>query len=133
MSRTLTETHHGSNRTAVYEDDGRTGWLYLTGVDGETAERECLVYSLAEKSDGHACGGSCGCGAQKDKNPLHEREAGFLWSPDGEAVALLFGGIPSAMIDASGAASYALAAGEGCPWALPWNDEVYARLFFKPC
>ena len=26
----LSERHPGSNRWAVFEDDGRTGWLYIT-------------------------------------------------------------------------------------------------------
>jgi hypothetical protein len=41
----VSEPHPGSRRFAVFEDDGTTGYLYLTEPNGSKIAKDCWVYN----------------------------------------------------------------------------------------
>src|SRR5687768_17060835 len=91
----LNEQHATSRRYAIFEDDGRTGWLYLTAPDGPRPVADVWVYNRSAPPDRPGdldrsrpppmTGEFAGVGAVVEEPDRSSWR--FRWSADGEAVA----------------------------------------------
>jgi hypothetical protein len=59
----------------------------------------------------------------------HEHEWSFVWSTDGESVAIAKDGMPIACIVAAQKPGYSRALIKEGPWGNTWSDELVARTF----
>src|SRR5687767_9645888 len=103
----LQDEHKGSGRVAILDDYGIAGWLYLTERGGGKTEADAWVYnriaapSMAAIKSFHG-GPPPAAKGYASKNALCldplAHEWAFLWSSDGEAVAITKDGEPVAFI-----------------------------------
>ena len=132
------EQHAISKRSAIFEDDGKSGCLYLTAPNDLRPTSDVWVYNripAPNPSDVHnfrpgpppAPIGHANDNAMCS-NPQSSSWS-FLWSRDGESVSLLIDEQPLAFIIASSQRGYSrnlLARG---PWGSPWNSDVFDATF----
>ncbi len=139
----VSEQHRGSRRFAVFEDDGTTGYLYLTAPDDQKPERDCWIYNripAPEPSEMKNCRGSPppaarGYAGQHAHQPEPPEEAvRFLWSDHGEAVCVCLGDRPTGFLvlgdGGHGGYSRHLIAEGG--WGKPWDETRFREMFELP-
>lgn len=135
------QSHHGvSGRNAVFEDDEKIAFLYLTVPGKIQPERDAIVYSRIppiERIDWDSIKKTGGTPLlTKDlastsailSNP-REQDFSFLWSRDGSAVALLRNGDPIAFVTAHGRFGYSKAVIKTSPFAHAWDQLAYDSIF----
>jgi hypothetical protein len=130
----ISEQHSSSQRHAIFEDDGTSAWLYLTGPNGPRPVADVFVYNRQAPSD------------RVDKSdrshppPIVKQFAApdavvddpgrsvwrFQWSADGNSVALVRDGVVVALIRAGQRRGYSSAVVAECPWGAPLGDEHLA-------
>lgn len=132
------EQHATSLRYAIFEDDGTSAWMYLTEPDlpkpiGDawvynrvaapaTADIESFRNGPPPAAEGFASK-SARCASPEDY------EWTFLWSADGDAVALCKDGEPVAMIVAGKQGGFSRELIKDGPWGHPWSDKVFEQTF----
>jgi hypothetical protein len=131
-----------SDRLAVFEDDEKVAYLYLTKPGTQMPEKDAIAYSriaLVEKvdwkktkktGDAPSLSKSVASRAAIIKNP-EEGEFSFKWSADGQSVALLRKGEPIALASATEKLGYSKAVAKPSRLANPWNQKRYEALFGK--
>jgi len=136
----LEEAHPRSGRRAVFEVNGYSGWLHLSGGDELEPERKALAFStghlasLEEAVKVASAGGRpplAGEYASKEAvigDPL-PAEFFFWWTDDGESVALLHLGRALAMIIADSERGHTKAVTAKGFYGEPWQQERYEKLF----
>lgn len=136
----VSEQHPGSHRFAAFEDDGTTGYLYLTAADETKPVGDCWVYNRIRApeppeiknyrgSPQPAARGYAGPNAQRPTDL--EGAIRFLWSPNGNAVTVLIDGVPTGFLDfgEGGHGGYSLHLVKEGPWGKPWDEERYRQVF----
>jgi hypothetical protein len=135
-----------SRRNAIFAEESTSAWLYLTepgenalarmpiagdafvhnrvkaplagddlrryAPDPPPATKEYLV-----EADQATC----------EHASLHEWE--FIWSDDGESVAVMRNKLPIAMIVSGSKRGYSRNLQNDGPWGLPWSNPVFLRIF----
>lgn len=131
-----------SDRLAVFEDDEKIAYLYLTKSGTQKPEKDAVAYSrvpLAEKidwehikktGDAPSLTRDIASPAAIIKNPK-ENEFSFKWSADGQAVALIRNGTPIAFASMADKFGYSRAVAKPSPLANPWDQKRYDALFSK--
>jgi hypothetical protein len=93
----ISEQHPISQRSAILEDDGRVAWLYLTEPGTQKPAADCWLYNRVatpprfDSARGEAPvvpATHAASGATQD--PPFEKSVHFVWSSDGESVAVVF-------------------------------------------
>jgi hypothetical protein len=130
--------HPLSLRWAVFEDDGVSGWLYLTEPRQMRPVADCWIYnriediaasafSITPGSPPPACTEFIIPGAQYARRD--SPEVAFEWTLDGEGVAVRINGTPVGFIAPGTAKGYSRFLAMESPWGKPWDAELFARLF----
>jgi hypothetical protein len=134
----LNEKHPVSGRHAILEDDGKTGWLYLTEAKSLKPVGDVWVYNRVPAPApeqikqfrggpppapiGHALpSGQC-------MNP-NDLKWSFLWSPDGESVAVIQNSTPTAFVIGGKKRGHSLHLQKTGPWGEKWSEELYSKIF----
>jgi hypothetical protein len=107
----LSDVSVQSSRHAVIEDDGEVAYLYLTERGRQNIVASAWIYSRTNFPD-----------------PT-ERDWTFLWSDDGESVAVLADGHPLACIVGAVGPGYSRELEAGSSLGHAWDDTTYARVF----
>ena len=100
-----------SSRHAVIEDDGEVAYLYLTEPGRLNIVASAWIYSRANFP-----------------NPS-DRDWTFLWSDDGESVAVLADGHPLACIVGAAGPGYSRDLEAVSSLGHAWDDTTFARVF----
>jgi len=134
----LESQHSLSRRFAVFEDDGTSAWLYLTEPDMRKPVADAWVYNriLAPptKEIQSYRGGPppAAIGYASERALCHrpaDHEWHFIWSPDGESVAIEKDGVPVACIVAAQKPGYSRELIKNGPWGNTWSEELFERTF----
>ena len=135
-----------SRRNAIFAEEPTSAWLYLT----EPGENEPVGMPIAGDAFVHNRIKSPLAGddlkryapdpppatkeylfeadqATCEHASQHEWE--FLWSEDGEAIALVRNKLPVAMIVSGSRRGYSRNLQKPGPWGLPWSGSVFLRTF----
>jgi hypothetical protein len=134
----LEHQHSLTRRFAVLDDDGTSAWLYITEPDSRKPFGDVWVYNRIAAPPTEAIksyrGGPppAAQGFASDDALCSEpmkQEWSFLWSPDGESVAILKNDAPVACIVAGMKRGYCRELIKDGPWGQPWSDKVYRETF----
>ena len=134
----LEDMHPASRRLAVLEDDGTSAWLYLSEPESRKPAADAWVYNRiaapppqAIKSyrggPPPAAQGYASNAALCEDPTAHEWS--FVWSPDGESVAIAKDGEPAALITVGEKRGYSRELLKDGPWGHPWSDELFQLKF----
>ena len=134
----LTDQNKVSRRFAVLEDDGNCAWLYLTEPDSRRPVADAWVYNRIEAPSTNdiksymgrappAAVGYVGNLAQCLEPQSHNWT--FLWSVNGESVAIAKDGEPMAYILAGEKRGYSRELIKVGPWGSPWSVELFRKTF----
>jgi hypothetical protein len=134
----VSDQNQVSKRWCILEDDGKSAWLYITEPENEKPVGDAFVYNridpipksrVKDYSEGPPpiCESHASDQAQI-KNP-NASQFSFIWSNNGESVALLSESKPIAMIINSKKDGYSKAVALHGPWGHPWDQDLYDRIF----
>jgi hypothetical protein len=136
----LTEQHPRSRRSAVFEDDGVSGWLYLTARSEKRIVADCWVYNRIPAPDlceiegyrgtqppaGAGYAGPDGLVPEPDKSAM-----AFLWSEDGESLAFLNSGSALGFIVAGEPRGFSRHLRRSGPWGHVWDTDRFNAVFVR--
>jgi hypothetical protein len=129
-----------SGRTAIFDDDGKVAYLYLTKPQSMQPERDAIVYSRVNPASGEEWQAAA---KQRGAPPLprklasangvllnpSQREFSILWSADGNAAAILRDGVPLAFASSGERFGYSKAVMKSSPLVNLWDQARYQALF----
>jgi hypothetical protein len=132
----ICEQHPKSNRHATLEDDGRTGWFYLSAADSLRPVADAWVYNRNDPPE------DVDDSDRERPPPLISRFASIgavvslpskvkwtiRWSDDGHSVAIYSDGRAVALLTARQKHGYSLGLSSECPWGKPLTPEVLAAI-----
>lgn len=131
----MLESYNGaSRRCAVFEDDGTSGWLYMSGVDDRKPIADVWIYNritapppsdIKNYRNGPPPAAS---GFTDDSTICHDPGSHawtFVWSDDGDGVVMHCDGEPIAMLVASDRRGWSRNLRRDGPWGNVWNDKLY--------
>jgi hypothetical protein len=132
----ISDQHPQSRRHAILEDDGRTGWLYLTAPDELRPIADVWVYNRASPAD-HVdrtdrsrpppivkrFAGSGAVVREPERSGWHLR-----WSVDGETVALERDGAVAALITSGRKRGYSANVLSDSPWGSLLTADVFTAV-----
>jgi hypothetical protein len=130
----LSEQHPNSKRHATLEDDGRTGWFYLSAPNSLRPVADVWVYNRNHPPE------DVDDSDRERPPPLISRFAStgavlsspskvkwkIRWSDDGHTVALYRDSRAIALLTARQKHGYSLGISSECPWGKPLTSEVLA-------
>ena len=126
-----------SSRVAVFEDDGTSAWLYLSGADAGKPIADVWVHnriSAPPKSEIKNYRGGpppAASGFADDSTICDEPDAHnwmFAWHDDGDSVALLCDDTPVALLVAWERRGWSRNLRRDGPWGNVWDDNQYAAI-----
>jgi hypothetical protein len=130
------QQHPGSRRWAVFEDDGVSGWLYLTFPGIERPAADCWIYNRVAAPERlnpaeHFGGPPLAIRSVVKRGSRLRRapKVKFGWAEDGESVALFIGGEPWGMIVKGEKRGYSICLAKDCSWGHPWDERLFQTLF----
>jgi hypothetical protein len=139
----LAEFHGQSRRNAFLVDDGCSAWLYLH--EAAPNERVCppvaavaFVFNHGPPIDHSELESYRGlpppisADYASDQAVCSNPDAfawSFLWSADGESIAVLRDDVPVAVIRASEKRGYSKGVSKVGPWGHPWSEVVFDSIF----
>jgi hypothetical protein len=134
----LEHKHPGSRRLAVLEDDGTSAWLYISEPDTRKPIGDAWVYNRiaappAEAIKSYRGGPPPAAQGYASEGALCEdpssNEWSFVWSPDGESVAVAKDGEPVAFIIGGQKGGYSRELVKDGPWGHPWSEKLFRSKF----
>ena len=134
----LTSSNEYSKRTAIFEDNGISGWLYLTCPNDNKIIRDCWIYNrisapdffeISKYKNGPPPASVEYAGENSCMQDPFEEGFHFKWSPDGNAVALLFENTPLGYITLKNEKGYSKNLVKPGPWGDLLNQKDYEELF----
>lgn len=142
MSKDIFISSHNtiSNRFAVFEDNEKIAFLYLTESESQKPIKDAIAYTRIppiSKSDWKNIEQTGNASPLEQSltspeaviaNPL-EKDFSFRWSADGHAVALLRHGKPIAFAVASEKFGYSKAVSKSTNLANLWDQVKYESIF----
>jgi hypothetical protein len=134
------EQHPRTGRWAVFEDDGVAAWLYLTAPGAPRPAGACWIYNRGPAPPRSALAQYRGkpppaaqgyAGPDSQYSAAGAPEIRFLWSADGEAVAVFVNGAALGCIIAGAAGGPAFSRNllRAGGWGAPWDENLYQRTF----
>ena len=136
----LSEKHRVSHRHADFEDDGTSAWLYLTEPDTRRIVADAWVYNRIAPPRREEVKSfrplpppaALGFASETALCEFPERHQWrFLWSEDGESVAVTKDGQAVACILDAKKPGYSRELVKDGPWGNVWSNEVFERVFGK--
>jgi len=133
----LGEEHPKSGRTATFEDDGTSAWLYLSERKSPQIAADAWVFNripAPKSADIEKYRGGPPPAAKEYAGPRAlcanpaDHDWQFLWSADGESVAILQDGIALAMIAKGKGPGFSRHLKKSGPWGRPWDEVRYQRV-----
>jgi hypothetical protein len=127
-----------SRRFAVLEDNGVSAWLYLTECDAPKPVADVWVYNripappladIKSYQDGPPPAADTCAGESALCLTPTDHQWAFLWSADGESVAVTKDGLPVACIVAGHKHGYSRHLNKDGPWGNTWSDQLYTEVF----
>lgn len=134
----LEHQHAASRRFGVLEDDGKSIWLYITEPDSRKPTGDAWVYNRiaappAKDIPSYRGGPPPAAEGYASTTALcrspEKHEWSFLWSSDGESVAILRDGEPVACIISGKKGGFSRELIKDGPWGHPWSDELFQETF----
>jgi len=132
----LSEQHPRSRRWAIVEDDGSVAWMYLTAPDSERPVADCWLYNRVEAPTRFdATRGAppvvpASHLVSSTPFPAPAPDAvSFVWSGDGESVAVLFDADPVGSILAGEARGYSAHLSRPGPFGAPLDPARFEQVF----
>lgn len=134
----LEDEHGESGLLAVLEDDGTSAWLYLSDADSRKPLADAWVYNRiaapsTEEIEKYRGGPPPAARGYAGKDALCEdpssHEWSFVWSANGESVAVAKDGKPLAFITSGQKRGYSRALVKDGPWGHPWSEKLYRSTF----
>ena len=134
----LEDEHPASGRLAVLEDDGKSAWLYLTEPGTRKPAADAWVYNRIpappmEAIKSYRGGPPPAAQGYASESALCEDavayEWSFIWSSDGEAVAVVKDGQPVAFIVLGEKGGYSRELVKEGPWGHPWSEKLFRQKF----
>ena len=134
----LTDTHATSRRTAVFEADVVSAWLYLSEPKAQTPAADAWVCNRIPAPPASEIKSYRGgpppapLGYASDKafcKDATAHEWSFVWSLDGHSVAILKDGTAAALIIASQKHGYCRELLKEGPWGHPWSEQLFQQHF----
>lgn len=140
MANTFVEScHPESARCAILEDNGSSAWLYLTPAGGEGIEQDAFAYSpVAPREELNRAAIEAGnppiltrkyASSRAVLESPEEHSFQFVWSSDGESVALLCNGDPIAMVVSGYDKGFSVALVSESGFGQAWDQSVYEAVF----
>lgn len=134
----MLESHNdASNRFAVFEDDGTSAWLYLTGANDRKPVASVWIHNRITAPPSSQIknyrGGPppAASGFTDDISICHDPDAHdwtFAWRDDGDAVVINCNGIPVAMLVASDRRGWSRNLKRDGPWGNVWDEKLYSTV-----
>lgn len=130
--------HRESGRVAVLEDDGTSAWLYLSEADSRKPIGDAWVYNRiaappTEAIKSYRGGPPPAAQGYASETALCEdpssHDWSFVWSPDGESVAVAMDDEPVAFIIGGEKEGYSRELVKDGPWGHPWSDKLFRSKF----
>lgn len=130
--------HRESGRLAVLEDDGTCAWLYISEADSRKPIGDAWVYNRIAAPPTEAIKSYRGkpppvAQGYASETALCENprshEWSFVWSPDGESVAVAKDGEPAAFIIGGEEGGYSRELVKDGPWGHPWSEKLFRLKF----
>jgi hypothetical protein len=134
----LENEHPASHRLAVLEDDGTAVWLYLTEPHSRKPAADAWVYNRIAAPPPTAIESYRGGPPPAAQGYVSEaalcndptaHQWSFLWSADGEAVAVAKDGEPVAFIVIGKPGGYSRELVKDGPWGHPWSAILFRSTF----
>jgi hypothetical protein len=134
----ISEQNPTSRRWAVFEDDGVSGWLYLTEPGSENPTSDCWVYNcvgVTESADKYMARGVAppAPASYTDTNSEitvgDESAFGFRWAEDGESVAIFINDLLMGFIISGQKRGYSRNLVKNGPWGNPLDEGLYKTVF----
>ena len=134
----LEDEHPASGRFAILEDDGTSAWLYVTEPGSRKPAADAWVYNriappTAEAIQSYRGGPPPAAQSYASETALCEdpsaHEWSFVWSSDGEAVAVLKDGQPVACIVLGQKGGYSRELLKDGRWGHPWSATLFRQKF----
>ena len=126
-----------SNRVAVFEDDGTSAWLYLSGANDRKPIADVWVHNrigappTSEIENYRGGPPPAAVGFADDSTICDEPEAhewAFLWGGNGNSVVLYRDGTPVALIEVAGRKGRSRNLMRDGPWGNMWDDKQYRAI-----
>jgi hypothetical protein len=129
-----------SGRYAILDEFGKTGVLYLSEEGSQKPVKDAFAYMKEPPIDKETWKERMKAGEPPilhteiaSKNAVlpitNEKEFSFLWSSDGQAVALLYKGQAIAFISLHEKYGFSKAVTKESPIVNPWDQNMYEQLF----
>lgn len=134
----LQHQHPVSRRLAVLEDDGKSGWLYVTDPDSRKPIGDGWVFNRVaapqiEAIKSYRGGPPPAAAGYASENALCDdplsHEWSFVWSSDGESVAVAKDGEAVAFIVGDQKGGYSRELMKEGPWGHHWSVELFRLKF----
>lgn len=134
----LSSEHQGSGCVAILDDDDTSAWLYLRETSSGKPFADAWVYNRVtappitaiQSYRGGPPPAAQGYASESALCPEPAKhEWSFLWSSDGQSVAVLKDGLPVACIVAGTKGGYSRELVQEGGWGHPWSDEVFDATF----
>lgn len=130
-------THAASRRTVIFEDDGDSAWLYLTGPNSYKPVATCWVYNrveapsvkeIAKYMDGPppACKGYIA--NVKPPNIPEYPAVEFIWSDSGNSVAIVVYGVLKCYVSSEWRDGWSRDVVADGPFGKPWSHEAWTEV-----
>ena len=132
------EMNSNSGRRAIYEDDAVSAWIYLTIPNSYKPCSDCWIFNridapLQSELSKYKNGPPPACadyiGANSKYMGAIRPEISFLWSKDGNAVAVLVDGDCLGFLNSTTKQGNSRNIVYECPWGKPWNSNIYQETF----
>jgi hypothetical protein len=127
-----------SGRYAYFDDDGVSGWLYMTNPNEKKLSYHCWIYNRINPPDPseiikYKYGPPPASSNVVNENPViiapEKRSFEFQWSEDGHAVALLIDGTPLGFIIAGRHTGWCRNLAKSCLWGEVFDETLYRNMF----
>jgi hypothetical protein len=134
----LETQHPSSGRLAILDDDGTSAWLYLRESGSAMPSADAWVYNRVpappiaaiQSYRGRPPPAAQGYASESALCPEPAKhEWSFLWSSDGQSIAVCKDGVPVACIVAEKKGGYSRELIQDGPWGHPWSDEIFDATF----
>lgn len=134
----LESLNDGSGRVAVFEDDGTSAWLYLSGVNDRKPVADVWVHNRinappASKMKNDRGGPPPAASGFTDDATICRDPDGhdwaFTWGNGGNAVVIHRDGLPLAMLVAADRRGWSRNLRRDGPWGHVWDESLYTAVF----